>query len=108
MKLAIPAGQRCLFPILGNNQVFAVKVVLVMTINRSRRAVVQKVTGNPGVLAKLPWVLLVEINQNLPDHMQLVAEMNALGYGYDPAQVARVERRQGPFKGCAEYVFKRR
>ena len=52
--------------------------------------------------------LLVEINQNLPDHMQLVAEMSALGYGYDPAQVARVERRQGPFKGCAEYVFKRR
>ena len=52
--------------------------------------------------------LLVEINQNLPDHMQLVAEMNALGYGHDPAQVARVERRQGPFKGCAEYVFKRR
>jgi FkbM family methyltransferase len=51
--------------------------------------------------------LLVEINQNLPDHMQLVAEMNALGYRHDPAQVARVERRQGPFKGCAEYVFKR-
>ena len=52
--------------------------------------------------------LLVEINQNLPDHMQLVAELNGLGYRHDPAQVARVERKAGPFKGCAEYVFERR
>jgi FkbM family methyltransferase len=52
--------------------------------------------------------LLVEINQNLPDHMALVAHLNAGGYGHDPDQVARVVRKSGPFKGCAEYVFERR
>jgi FkbM family methyltransferase len=51
--------------------------------------------------------LLVEINQNLEDHRRLVAELNALGYRHDPAQVARVERKDGAFKGCAEYVFER-
>jgi FkbM family methyltransferase len=51
--------------------------------------------------------LLVEINQNLPDHMELVAQLNAWGYRHDPGQVARVVRKEGPFKGCAEYVFER-
>jgi FkbM family methyltransferase len=51
--------------------------------------------------------LLIEVNQNLPDHMQMVSELGALGFVHDPAQVARVERRDGAFKGCAEYVFKR-
>ena len=51
--------------------------------------------------------LLVEVNQNLPDHMEMVRELNALGFGHDPLQVSRAERMSGPFKGCAEYVFKR-
>jgi FkbM family methyltransferase len=51
--------------------------------------------------------LLVEINQNLPDHMELVAQLNAWGYRHNPGQVARVVRKEGPFKGCAEYVFER-
>jgi FkbM family methyltransferase len=51
--------------------------------------------------------LLVEINQNLADHRELVAELGALGFAHDPAQVARVERKEGVFKGCAEYVFRR-
>jgi FkbM family methyltransferase len=51
--------------------------------------------------------LLVEINQNLADHRQVVAELNARGFQHDPAQVAAAERREGAFKGCAEYVFKR-
>ena len=51
--------------------------------------------------------LLIEVNQNLPDHMQMVEELNKLGFRHDPAQVARAERREGLFKGCAEYVFKR-
>jgi FkbM family methyltransferase len=52
--------------------------------------------------------LLVEINQNLEDHRRLVADLNALGYRHDPAQVALAERKEGEFKGCAEYVFERR
>jgi len=51
--------------------------------------------------------LLVETNQNLADHMQMVAELEALGFRYDPAQVAAAERKSGTFKGVAEYVFKR-
>ena len=51
--------------------------------------------------------LLIEVNQNLPDHMQMVAELNALGYRHDAAQVAAAERKEGDFKGCAEYVFHR-
>jgi FkbM family methyltransferase len=51
--------------------------------------------------------LLIEVNQNLPDHMDMVRELNALGFGHDPVQVSRAERKSGPFKGCAEYVFKR-
>jgi hypothetical protein len=52
--------------------------------------------------------LLVEINQNLPDHLELVAHLHACGYRHEPAQVERVVRRSGAFKGCAEYVFERR
>jgi FkbM family methyltransferase len=52
--------------------------------------------------------LLVEINQNLPDHIELVAHLHACGYRHDPVQVERAVRRSGPFKGCAEYVFERR
>ena len=51
--------------------------------------------------------LLIEVNQNLADHRQMVAELNALGYRHDPGQVAAAERKSGIFKGCAEYVFKR-
>jgi FkbM family methyltransferase len=51
--------------------------------------------------------LLIEVNQNLADHRQMVAELNLLGYRHDPDQVAAAERKSGIFKGCAEYVFKR-
>jgi FkbM family methyltransferase len=51
--------------------------------------------------------LLIEINQNLADHMALVEELNGLGFLHDPAQVARAVRKDGAFKGCAEYVFRR-
>ena len=51
--------------------------------------------------------LLIETNQNLPSHMQMVAELVGLGFRYDPAQVAAAERKSGSFKGVAEYVFRR-
>ena len=40
--------------------------------------------------------------------MELVTRLNAWGYQHNPDQVARVVRKSGPFKGCAEYVFDRR
>ena len=51
--------------------------------------------------------LLIETNQNLRDHMDMVLELNALGFKHDPAQVQRAERKEGTFKGVAEYVFRR-
>jgi len=51
--------------------------------------------------------LLIETNQNLRDHMEMVLELNALGFRHDPVQVKRAERKEGPFKGVAEYVFRR-
>jgi len=51
--------------------------------------------------------LLIEVNQNLPDHMEMVRRLGALGFRHDAEQVRRAERRSGPFKGCAEYVFAR-
>lgn len=51
--------------------------------------------------------MLIEVNQNLPDHMAMVRELNECGFVHDPAQVAAAERRSGIFKGCAEYVFRR-
>ena len=51
--------------------------------------------------------LLIEVNQNLRDHLDMVAALNAAGFKHDPAQVEAAERRDGIFKGCAEYVFKR-
>ncbi len=51
--------------------------------------------------------LLIEINQNLRDHRDLVSELQSLGFSYSSAQVAAAERRDGPFKGVAEYVFQR-
>jgi FkbM family methyltransferase len=54
-----------------------------------------------------PKSMLIEVNQNLPDHLQMVAQLNAIGFRHDPQQVALAERKEGPFKGCAEYVFRR-
>jgi FkbM family methyltransferase len=62
----------------------------------------RRVIGDPRVRS-----LLIEINQNLADHMQIIADLKALGFRHDPAQVAAAERKDGAFKGVAEYVFKR-
>jgi hypothetical protein len=35
--------------------------------------------------------LLVEVNRNLPDHLEMVRELAAMGYRFDPEQVRRAE-----------------
>jgi len=62
----------------------------------------RRTLSQPGVRS-----LLIELNQNLEDHRAMIAELGSLGFRYDPAQVARAERKEGNFKGVAEYVFKR-
>lgn len=66
------------------------------------------IAGARGVLANRALrSLLIETNQNLADHRRMVEELQSLGFRYDPTQVAAAERRDGAFKGVAEYVFRR-
>ena len=58
--------------------------------------------ANPAVRS-----VLIETNQNLEDHREMVRELNAMGLMHDPAQVQRAERKEGTFKGVAEHVFRR-
>jgi FkbM family methyltransferase len=51
--------------------------------------------------------LIIEINPSLPEHQQMIRDLQAAGFAYDPAQVARATRQGGAFKGVAEYVFRR-
>jgi FkbM family methyltransferase len=51
--------------------------------------------------------VLIETNQNLADHMEMVRELNTMGLMHDRAQVQRAERKEGTFKGVAEHVFRR-
>jgi FkbM family methyltransferase len=51
--------------------------------------------------------LLIEVNPALADHREMVETLHAIGFRHDPAQVERAARQEGPFKGVAEYIFKR-
>jgi len=51
--------------------------------------------------------LLIETNQNLDDHNAMILELTKMGFRYESAQVNRAERKEGLFKGVAEYVFRR-
>lgn len=51
--------------------------------------------------------MLIEINQNLPEHQELVQLLVSQGFSYDSDQVKRSERTHGAFKGVAEFLFRR-
>lgn len=51
--------------------------------------------------------LLIEINPSLGEHKQLLSKLDSLGFVYDQVQVDMATRKDGTFKGCAEYVFTR-
>jgi len=51
--------------------------------------------------------ILVEINQNLAPHMAIVRRLKDAGFRYSIDQVTESERLDGPFKGVANYVFRR-
>jgi FkbM family methyltransferase len=52
--------------------------------------------------------LLIEVNPSLSEHQAMVRELNELGFEYDLAQVQAATRKEGPFKGIAEHIFRRR
>lgn len=58
--------------------------------------------ANPAVKS-----LLIETNLNLELHRAMVLELNQLGFRHDPVQVQQAMRKDGPFKGVAEHVFRR-
>jgi len=51
--------------------------------------------------------LLIEVNPHLADHRAMVRELEELGFTCDAAQVERATRKEGPFKGIAEHIFRR-
>jgi FkbM family methyltransferase len=52
--------------------------------------------------------LLIEVNPSLSEHQGLIAELDALGFIFDPEQVQRATRTEGAFKGVGEHLFYRR
>jgi FkbM family methyltransferase len=51
--------------------------------------------------------VLIEINTNLEDHWTIIDTMLELGFDFSREQVAQSQRTEGPFKGVANYVFRR-
>jgi FkbM family methyltransferase len=51
--------------------------------------------------------LIVELNPALAEHREIRDYLAALGFRWDPAQVAAAARKSGPFEGVAEHVFRR-
>lgn len=60
----------------------------------------EKTLGNCSVRS-----VLMEVNDALPEHREMLRFMGELGYTFDAAQVEAARRKDGPFKGVAEYVF---
>jgi FkbM family methyltransferase len=66
------------------------------------------IAGAHGVIADPALKsLLIEINQNLDQHMGIVRFLKDQGFKYSLDQVTQSERLEGPFKGVANYVFRR-
>jgi FkbM family methyltransferase len=51
--------------------------------------------------------IIVEIDPNSENHKKMILELERLGFYYDQAQVDRATRKEGNFKGYAEYVFRK-
>lgn len=51
--------------------------------------------------------LLIETNLNLASHRDMVASLNGLGFKHDAEQVNAAMRKDGPFAGVAEHIFRR-
>lgn len=68
-----------------------------------------KVVTGAGTLLKHPSLksLIIEINPALQEHQAMIKDLQQAGFTFDPQQVARATRDDGPFKGVGEYVFRR-
>lgn len=68
-----------------------------------------KVIAGAATILRDPAVrsLLIETNTNVSTHRDMVAAVAALGFKADAGQIDRAMRKDGPFKGVAEHVFRR-
>lgn len=66
------------------------------------------VKGARGVFSNGMKSLLVEVNTNSPEHRAMVDSLCGLGFEFDQSQVDGSIRKDGPFKGVAEYLFRKR
>jgi len=68
-----------------------------------------KVVGGADATFRDPRVksVLVELNSALDEHWEVVDGMLARGFTYDAAEADRARRREGPFAGTGNYVFRR-
>ena len=51
--------------------------------------------------------VLIEVDTNIEDHWNMVDLMLELGFDYSHEQVERAQRKEGPFKGVGNHVFRR-
>ena len=51
--------------------------------------------------------LIIEINPSLKEHQGMIDLLGTHGFKFDQNQVNNSARKDGPFKGMAEYVFRR-
>ena len=51
--------------------------------------------------------VLIEVDTRIEDHWNMVDQMLELGFDYSHEQVERAQRKEGPFKGVGNYVFRR-
>ncbi|MEC7943380.1 MAG: FkbM family methyltransferase, partial [Pseudomonadota bacterium] len=61
-----------------------------------------EVLSNPNVKS-----LLVEVDPRIEQHKNMIGTLSDLGFCFSEKQVAKARRKEGPFIGVAEYIFRR-
>lgn len=51
--------------------------------------------------------LNITVNPNIKAHLSMIEKLQSIGFVYDPLQVSNNQRKDGAFKGIAEYIFYR-
>lgn len=51
--------------------------------------------------------LCIELNTHLPQHRAILDTLAKLGFASDPEQLKQSMRREGPFEGCGEFIFRK-
>ena len=51
--------------------------------------------------------LLVEVDSRIDQHKKMIGTLSDLGFWFSEKQVAKAKRKEGPFIGVAEYIFRR-